>query len=144
MSPSNESTMVCVLWSQLVPTVQLVFILAFSFVVPPGNSWCNHPMVLLQHDEVRYIPTTSDSQYKNWLSTHAVHIVWWKLEWHQCCMLHIQRVKPANHSMSCGSHIKHITFRGLHIQKSLQSSLVMVGSWYCCVEVHKQWKIRRL
>lgn len=38
----------------------------------------------LQHDEVRYIPT-SDSQYKKRLSTHAVRTVWWKLEWYQDC-----------------------------------------------------------
>lgn len=33
---SDTQLFVCVLWAQLVPTVQLALILA-SFVVPPGN-----------------------------------------------------------------------------------------------------------
>lgn len=57
-------------------------------------------------------------------------------------MPHIQVVKPANHSRSCGSHIKHNTFWGLHIQKSLQSSFANHGiaAWRFRNNVKKKTK----
>lgn len=111
---SNENTMVCVLWSQLVPTVQLVFIKAFSFVVPPGNWWCNQPMVLIS-SMTKW--GTSPVVTHSTKSVHIVTILWW----------HTYKGLNQLTTVCLVDLTLNNTFWGLHIQKSLKSSFANHG-----------------